>query len=55
MPPGALRDAADDYTKGTDTMDVWFDSGTFRCTISQNLSLQTKKKIPTTKHRSTSL
>jgi hypothetical protein len=20
--------AADDYTKGTDTMDVWFDSGT---------------------------
>jgi isoleucyl-tRNA synthetase len=27
MPPGALRDAADDYTKGTDTMDVWFDSG----------------------------
>ena len=22
------RDAADEYTKGTDTMDVWFDSGT---------------------------
>ena len=23
-----FRDAADEYTKGTDTMDVWFDSGT---------------------------
>ena len=22
------RDSADEYTKGTDTMDVWFDSGT---------------------------
>ena len=28
LPPGELRDAADDYVKGTDTMDVWFDSGT---------------------------
>ncbi|KAK7237406.1 isoleucyl-tRNA synthetase [Aureococcus anophagefferens] len=26
LPPGELRDAADDYVKGTDTMDVWFDS-----------------------------
>jgi len=26
--PPALRAAADDYTKGADTMDVWFDSGT---------------------------
>ena len=28
LPEGALRAAADRYTKGTDTMDVWFDSGT---------------------------
>lgn len=28
LPPGPLRDAADDYERGTDTMDVWFDSGT---------------------------
>jgi isoleucyl-tRNA synthetase len=25
--PPSLRDQADEYTKGTDTMDVWFDSG----------------------------
>lgn len=28
LPPGELRAKADEYTKGTDTMDVWFDSGT---------------------------
>jgi isoleucyl-tRNA synthetase len=28
LPEGPLRKAADSYTKGTDTMDVWFDSGT---------------------------
>lgn len=28
LPPGALRDRASEYTKGSDTMDVWFDSGT---------------------------
>ena len=28
MPAGELRAHANDYTKGTDTMDVWFDSGT---------------------------
>jgi len=28
LPEGPLRDAADDYTRGSDTMDVWFDSGT---------------------------
>ena len=28
LPPGELRDKANEYTKGTDTMDVWFDSGT---------------------------
>lgn len=28
LPPGPLRDDADSYTKGSDTMDVWFDSGT---------------------------
>ena len=28
LPEGPLRAAADQYTKGTDTMDVWFDSGT---------------------------
>ena len=27
--PLSLRDKADDYTKGTDTMDVWFDSGRY--------------------------
>jgi isoleucyl-tRNA synthetase len=26
--PYDLREKADLYTKGTDTMDVWFDSGT---------------------------
>ncbi|KAJ1438376.1 tRNA synthetases class I-domain-containing protein [Ochromonadaceae sp. CCMP2298] len=26
--PPSLRDSAEDYAKGTDTMDVWFDSGT---------------------------
>jgi len=28
LPPGALRETAHLYTKSTDTMDVWFDSGT---------------------------
>jgi isoleucyl-tRNA synthetase len=28
LPPGKLRDDASNYVKGTDTMDVWFDSGT---------------------------
>lgn len=28
LPPGELRDRAAEYTKGSDTMDVWFDSGT---------------------------
>lgn len=28
LPEGPLRMAANDYIKGTDTMDVWFDSGT---------------------------
>jgi isoleucyl-tRNA synthetase len=28
LPEGPLREAANDYTKGSDTMDVWFDSGT---------------------------
>jgi isoleucyl-tRNA synthetase len=28
LPEGELRQSADQYTKGTDTMDVWFDSGT---------------------------
>eukprot|EP00428_Durinskia_dybowskii_P077639 CAMPEP_0170356710 /NCGR_PEP_ID=MMETSP0117_2-20130122/1318_1 /TAXON_ID=400756 /ORGANISM="Durinskia baltica, Strain CSIRO CS-38" /LENGTH=966 /DNA_ID=CAMNT_0010610827 /DNA_START=189 /DNA_END=3089 /DNA_ORIENTATION=- len=28
LPAGPLRDSADEYTKGMDTMDVWFDSGT---------------------------
>ena len=28
LPPGPLRDQAGEYSKGTDTMDVWFDSGT---------------------------
>ncbi len=28
LPPGPLRLCADDLEKGTDTMDVWFDSGT---------------------------
>lgn len=28
LPEGPLRDVADEYYKGTDTMDVWFDSGT---------------------------
>jgi isoleucyl-tRNA synthetase len=28
LPEGELRQVADQYTKGTDTMDVWFDSGT---------------------------
>lgn len=27
LPAGPLRDSAADYSKGTDTMDVWFDSG----------------------------
>lgn len=26
--PPSLRDRADDFIKGSDTMDVWFDSGT---------------------------
>ena len=26
--PPSLRDRADEYSRGTDTMDVWFDSGT---------------------------
>lgn len=25
--PGKYRDKASEYVKGTDTMDVWFDSG----------------------------
>lgn len=28
LPPGELREKADEYEKGLDTMDVWFDSGT---------------------------
>jgi len=28
LPPGPLRERAGEFTKGTDTMDVWFDSGT---------------------------
>jgi isoleucyl-tRNA synthetase len=28
LPPGPLRERADEYVKGADTMDVWFDSGT---------------------------
>lgn len=28
LPPGPLREKAAEYSKGTDTMDVWFDSGT---------------------------
>jgi isoleucyl-tRNA synthetase len=28
LPAGQLRDSASNYSKGTDTMDVWFDSGT---------------------------
>ncbi|KAJ1462912.1 tRNA synthetases class I-domain-containing protein [Pelagophyceae sp. CCMP2097] len=28
LPPGPLRDEADLYERGADTMDVWFDSGT---------------------------
>ena len=28
LPPGTLREAADNYVRGNDTMDVWFDSGT---------------------------
>ena len=27
LPPGPLRERAVEYTRGTDTMDVWFDSG----------------------------
>lgn len=27
LPPGPLREKADEYTRGSDTMDVWFDSG----------------------------
>lgn len=30
--PEALRGQAEDYIKGTDTMDVWFDSGTYALT-----------------------
>jgi isoleucyl-tRNA synthetase len=33
--PEALRDQADQYTKGTDTMDVWFDSGTSWAGVAQ--------------------
>ena len=28
LPQGPLREHADEYTRGSDTMDVWFDSGT---------------------------
>ena len=28
LPPGPLREKADQYERGEDTMDVWFDSGT---------------------------
>lgn len=34
--PEELRDQADMYTKGTDTMDVWFDSGTSWAGVAQS-------------------
>jgi isoleucyl-tRNA synthetase len=33
--PESLRASADEYTKGTDTMDVWFDSGTSWAGVAQ--------------------
>jgi len=35
LPEGPLRLQADQYTRGTDTMDVWFDSGTSWAGVSQ--------------------
>ena len=35
LPAGELRSRADEYTKGTDTMDVWFDSGTSWAGVAQ--------------------
>lgn len=34
--PADLRDQADQYTKGSDTMDVWFDSGTSWAGVAQS-------------------
>jgi isoleucyl-tRNA synthetase len=44
LPEGELRQVADQYTKGTDTMDVWFDSGTSWAGVLQ----ATQRPSPTT-------
>eukprot|EP01038_Epipyxis_sp_PR26KG_P006503 gene6503-8940_t len=36
LPEGSLRESADLYSKGTDTMDVWFDSGTSWAGVAQS-------------------
>jgi isoleucyl-tRNA synthetase len=49
LPEGELRQVAGQYTKGTDTMDVWFDSGTSWAGVlqaSQQLS-PTTAEVPT--------
>ena len=48
LPPGKLRDVAGEYTKGTDTMDVWFDSGTSWAGVLQNSQLQDSDTTTTT-------
>jgi len=50
LPPGPLRERAGEFSKGTDTMDVWFDSGTSWAGVLQDSAATATPENPAMKY-----